>query len=95
MAKANVLMRVPVIRASNAVTYDGVPLSDKAKVYLKRFIDAFEYDGSQEEIADKVYEVHSEIASDYETYIEVNGALSSTYRRALHIYFTLKWKERK
>lgn len=87
-------MRLPVIKASNAVNECGVAISEKAKAFVQRFREAFDFDGEENEIANKVWEVHQEIMADHETYIEVSDALGPTLRRALHTYVTMKWRER-
>lgn len=87
-------MRVPVIKASNAVNIDGVQISKRAKRFVERFREAFDLDAEQDVIANRVYEIHLELAGDHETYLEVGDALGPTLRRALHTYVSLKWKER-
>ena len=87
-------MRIPTIKASNAVNEHGIAVSERAKVFVQRFREAFDFDGEENEIANKVWEVHQEIMADHDTYLEVGDALGPALRRALHTYVTMKWRER-
>lgn len=66
---------------------------DKCDRYVDRFLAAMNADADEIVKAEMVFNVHSEVCSDYDLYIAVNDALGARYRGALRKYVT-QWKSR-